>query len=58
MSPERVKEIVDALDVADIRLHQALGELHDRLIEIERERRARILLIVSPAKPDDGGDDA
>lgn len=54
MKPEQVKEIVDALDVADIRLHQALGELHDRLVEIERERRERILAIVSPPSNDGG----
>lgn len=58
MTPEQVKQVIDALDVADIKLHQALGELHDKLIDIERERRERILRIVSPVQPSDGGESA
>lgn len=57
MKPEQVKQVIDALDVADIKMHQALGELHDKLIAIERERREKIVALVTPV-PSDGGERA
>lgn len=49
MTREQQDAVIDALDRADTKMHQAVAEFHGKLVEIERERREAIMRALAPA---------